>query len=469
VRDVFMALGGVRPEHAIVVLGATPPQIALAIDRAQAIARTHRPDEVVFIFYFSGHGDRDKLHLGADTMAVSDLSARIAGVAAALRVVVTDACRTASARAKGMTVEPAFAISLGNAGTASGVVWLHASADGEAAQESDELGGAVFSHYWLSALRGAGDADGDQRVTLSESYAFAYHQTLFRSARSLGIVQRPSAEFDLRESAPVILTQTTNEATAIKFPAGADAHYLVYGLGSRTVVAETWSDPARAIALAVPGGRYIVQRHGGGGSGAAEVSLSRGEQKTLAPGDFQPYPEEALTQKGGDVVLMPHELAVSYAFGDSRFAGLSHQIGGYYGYRFGRWAVTAGVEGGLGRHETDAYDIRVASLGVTARLEYRLRLGASTLRFGAGALGQYARQTLERQDADFVGRAGYVTTQRNSGFAAGPTALLGLRIPVFGSFYAEPAVYGSLLFTRFDDGVGAVGSAGVAIFGGASF
>ncbi len=467
VRDVFTSLGGVKPENAIVVLGATAPSLVAAIGRAQAIAKTRRPEDVVFIFYYSGHGDRERLHLAGDAMAISDLSARIASVGAALRVVITDACRTS--RSKGISAEPAFAITLGSGGIASGLVWLHASADGEAAQESDVLGGAVFSHYWLSALRGAGDSDGDHRVTLSESYAFAYHQTLFRSARGVGIVQRPSADFDLRQAAPVILTQTSSESTALKLPAEPDRHYLVYGLGSHTVVAESWSDPARGISLAVPSGRYLVQRHGAGPSGAAEVSLSRGEQRSLAAGDFHPYPEDALTQKGGDVVLAPHELAVGYAIGESRLMPLWQQIGIYYGYRYGSWALTAALDAAIGDQRTSAENVRVVAVGASARLEYRLLLGTAMLRFGFGVLGQYAQQTLVRRDADFVARAGYTTQQSHSGFALGPTALVALRVPIYRSIFVEPAVTGSLLFARFDEGSNVNPTAGIAVFTGVSF
>jgi hypothetical protein len=467
VRDVFTALGGVRPENAIVVVGATATTLTAAIDRARAMAAARRPDEVVFIFYFSGHGDREGLHLGGAAMSIADLSARIASVGAVLRVIVTDACRTT--RAKGISAEPAFAITLGGGGVASGMVWLHASADGEAAQESDELGGAVFSHYWLNALRGAGDSDGDQRVTLSESYSFAYNQTLFRSARGLGIVQRPSADFDLRQAAPVILTRMGSESTALRLPAGPDQHYLVYGLGSHTVMAETWSDPARDILLAVPSGRYLVQRHALGTSGAAEVSLSRGEQKSLAPGDFQPYPEEALTQKGGEVVLAPNELALEYAVGASRLLPLWHRIGVHYGYRYGGWALTAGLDGELGYDRTTAENVRVVALGASARIERRFRLGDATLRLGLGVVGQYAWQTLVRRDADFVARAGYPTERVNSGFAFGPTALIALRVPFYRSIFVEPAVTGSLFFARFDEGSAMNPMVGVGVFTGVSF
>ncbi len=68
-----------------------------------------------------------------------------------------DACR--STRAKGMSGEEGFAISLGSPAGSSGLAWLFASADGEAAQDSDQLGGALFTHAWVTGLRGAADAN----------------------------------------------------------------------------------------------------------------------------------------------------------------------------------------------------------------------------------------------------------------------------------------------------------------------
>ena len=131
-----------------------------------ADAKKHPAEDVTIIFYFSGHGDREAIHLGESRVLVSELSARLSQVPAALRIVVTDACR--SSREKGMTAEPAFPISLGLLPSARGSVWLNAASDGEAAQESDELQGAIFTHAWLNGLRGAAAANGDARVTLDE-------------------------------------------------------------------------------------------------------------------------------------------------------------------------------------------------------------------------------------------------------------------------------------------------------------
>jgi hypothetical protein len=312
VRDVLTQLGGVRQEDTVLLDEPTPAQLDAALDRARAIAQAHRPEEVTLVVYFSGHGDHDSIHLGRAVVALGTLGARIAAIPAALKVVVMDACRNRDLRPKGVAAEAPFAISLSGTTAATGAVWLNAAADGEAAQESDALGGAVFTHYWTDGLRGAADANGDGRVTLSESYDFAYSQTLFRTARGSGVLQRPSASFTISQAYPVVLTQTAN-TSALRFPRTADTEYVVYALGSQTVAGEVWGSPDRNVRIALPAGRYVIQRRANGAGGALDVSLGAGEQRDLDASEFQPFALEALAQKGGELVVHPSEVSLGYA------------------------------------------------------------------------------------------------------------------------------------------------------------
>jgi uncharacterized caspase-like protein len=206
VREIFVGYGGLRERDAEVLREPSRAALFAAIARARAEASRHRPEEVTVFFYFSGHGDRDALHLGDDRVLLTEVQAELATMRAALRIVVTDACRTT--RDKGFSADAPFAISLAASPQASGSVWLHASSDGESAQESDELEGAIFTHAWLNGLRGAADANGDAQVTLDESFAFAHAQTMIRSSKSSGVLQKPEAAIDLRELAPLVLTET---------------------------------------------------------------------------------------------------------------------------------------------------------------------------------------------------------------------------------------------------------------------
>ena len=386
VERVLTSLGDFRPENVIRLTDPSAADLDAALDRARALASTHPAGEVTLLFYFSGHGDRDRIHLGAQSVAMSDLADRVRRVPASLRVLVTDACRNYATHSKGITTEPGFAVAGSTSNPADGAVWLFASGEGEPAQESDELRGALFTHYWVSGLRGAGDVNGDGRVTLAESYDFAYSQTHFRSARGSGVLQHPAAVFDLREAAPIVLTRTFAAGTTVTFPRAADAHYLVYALGSKTVLGEVWSRVDREVSFGLPPGRYLIQRRGGGGSAGTEVTLSSGESRALHASDFRAVPEEQLAAKGGEVVLRPNELGVELGVGASRLSSFGELGAVRYARAWERWALSAGLTGGVGTQKTSAENVTLDSVGVDAVLERRWRLGP--LAFGAGLGGE---------------------------------------------------------------------------------
>jgi hypothetical protein len=469
VRDVMVALGGVGPATAIRLVDPTVAQLLAALDRARAIAMQHGPADTTFVFYFSGHGDRERIHLGGETIPTGELVDRVRAVPAALRILVTDACRNDPTRPKGFLAEPAFALS-GQRSVADGVVWLSASEIGEAAQESDELEGAIFTHYWVSGLRGAADANGDGRVTLSESYDFAYSQTLLRSARGSGVLQHPTATYAVSEYSPIVMTQTFGASTKLELPASTDTRYLVYALGSRAVLGELWSNPDRALVLAVPPGRYIVARRGaGGGAAAAEIALARGQDRTLAPGDFRAVPEEQMAAKGGEVVLRPNELSVELGGGTSRIADGLGAAGVRYAYVLDAWALGFEARGGWGVQHTSASDVHITSAGLQATLEHRWRLGAPVLAIGAGGAADVVWQQVTRSDAALVALGGYPTSAGYTAFAPGAVAFARLRFPLGTTTWLEAAARGELLFADFDGSPGPLWSAIGTLGAGISF
>lgn len=418
VRDVMVTLGGVRAEHAVFLSDASRSELLRALDRVKAEAARHRPDEVTLLFYFSGHGDREALHFGADRVLVSELTTKLGEIPAGLRIAVTDACR--ATRDKGFTADEPFAISATMIPQASGQVWLHASSDGEAAQESDELQGAIFTHAWLSGLRGAADENGDARVTLEESFAFAHSQTLIRSARSSGVMQKPEAIVSLRESAPVVLTQTASGNGTLALPRGRDTHFLVYSARGKSVLSELWSSPDRALMLRVPPGRYVVQKRLGATGAVAQVAVGAGEQRTLEDKDFTLSSLEALAQKGEtDQVTPPprrvhHEVLAGYDVGASSRLGLVHGPRAAYTLSWPSFAVTLGGAADFGSRSLPEKNEALTNVYGRLAVELRLPLGrAFMLRGGVGGRVGVTAQTL-------TSTSGSTTETTNTAFMMGP-------------------------------------------------
>ncbi|MBX3187000.1 MAG: caspase family protein [Labilithrix sp.] len=460
VRDVVVSLGGVRPEHAFVLAEPSRAQLYAAIDKAKAEAQKHGPHEVTLLFYFSGHGDRDALHLGDDRVMLTDLSSKLGEVPAGLRIAVTDACR--ATREKGFASDEPFAISATTMPQATGQVWLHASSDGEAAQESDELGGAIFTHAWLNGLRGAADTNGDARVTLEESFAFAHSQTLIRSAKSSGVLQKPEAVVSLREAAPVVLTQTAARMATLTLPRGKDTHFLVYSAGAKSVLSELWSSPERRMTLRVPPGRYVIQRRVGSTGGAAQIAIGEGEERNLEDREFAPASLEVLARKGEepDAIMEPssratrHELSAGYDVGANTRTDLVHGPRVTYSLAWPRFALSVG--GGAdftGRSLADK-DERLSGGYGRASAELRIPAGAFTFRGGGGARAGLVSQSVE-PTTPFGGAADTKTA-----FVFGPEVFVAGRWAFDRTWFLDLGVTASVLFLREESAL--VGLPGVA-------
>ena len=455
VRDVVVSLGGVRTENAFVLAEPSRAQLFAAVDKARAEAQKHRSDEVTLIFYFSGHGDHDAVHLGDDRVLLTDLSAKLGEVPAGLRIAVTDACR--ATRDKGFSADEPFAITATNVPQASGQVWLHASSDGEAAQESDELQGAIFTHAWINGLRGAADANGDSRVTLEESFAFAHSQTMIRSAKSSGVLQKPEAVVSLREASPVVLTETAAHMATLSLPPGRDAHFLVYSSGAKSVLSELWSSPERRIALRLPPGRYVVQRRIGSMGGMATIAIGDGEERKLEDREFAASSLEVLARKGeepepdravakGPETATHHELAAGYETGANVRTSLVHGPRASWSYAWPRVAITLG--GGAeftGRTLPEKEERLVGGYG-RGSLEYRLPLGAFTLRLGGGARAGLVSQTIDPAN----NAAPSVTRETKSAFVFGPELFVAGRLALGPrrTFFIDLGATGNMLFLR---------------------
>ncbi len=451
VRDVLVGYGGVRPENAFVLTGASRAQLLATLDRVKAQAAQKKADEVTLVFYFSGHGDREALHLDGDRVPLTEIQAKLADIPASLRLSITDACRTT--REKGFVADEPFAISATTTPQATGQVWLHASSDGEAAQESDELQGAIFTHTWLNGLRGAADANGDARVTLDESFAFAHSQTVIRSAKSSGVLQKPEAVVTLRELAPVVITQTAPKMAKVSLPAVKDAHFVVYAAGSKSVLSEVWSSPERRIALAVPPGRYVVLRRLGGGGSSAQFAIGAAESRDLEERDFT---SEALARvaRKGDEVTEPdaahgepvqrraHEIAFGYDAGSDTRTGFVHGPRAGYTYAWSHLALGLGGGAMFAGRDLETGNERLVTGYGRATVEVRLPLGATLLRGGVGARAGWLAQTVTPKTGEAASFGAFVL---------GPEAFVGVRRDLGQTLFAEASVTGAVVGLREED------------------
>src|SRR5437762_5246577 len=220
-----------------------------------------------------------------------------------MRLLIVDACRSgALTRVKGGRDAPPFAITLDAAGVGGGegAVFLTSSAADEDAQESDDIKGSFFTHALASALLGAGDADGDGRVTLEEAYRYAYESTLRASSRTLAGTQHPTFQYDLRGQGQIVLATLDaggRERGVLAFPAGR-GYLVMKGDRGGPMVAEIGAHD-RARRLSVGPDRYFVRGRAPGYLLEGVVTVAGGEARTVEDRDLERLEYARLVRKGG--------------------------------------------------------------------------------------------------------------------------------------------------------------------------
>jgi len=249
--EVLRTAGQFAPKDVTVLTDVSANDVRRALIELNARIRQNNDGSMLVVFY-SGHADGTSLHLGGSRLAMDELRDLVAGSSATTRLLVIDACQSgALTRVKGGKAAPSFSKEMPALPiSARGLAILASSSAQEGAQESDELKGSFFTHYFVSALRGAADENHDGRITLSEAYAYTSQRTLAATAASREGPQHPTYRFDLGGHDELVLTQIA---------ASGRLGFL------------TFDTP----------GEYFVKQANEGGALVAEIALAKGEQRQV--------------------------------------------------------------------------------------------------------------------------------------------------------------------------------------------
>ncbi len=256
---VLVELGGVMPADLFLLQGKDLASLDETLRRAKArIAAYHRGlDRVIVIFYYSGHSDGIALELGGDRFTFAALRTWLKDTGADIRLGLVDSCKSGALLAmKGGTPAPAFQLRLTDDLSSTGEALLTSSAADENALESREIGGSFFTHHLVSGLRGAADTSGDDRVTLTEAYRYAYEHTIAMSGNTVSGSQHPAYDYRLSGQGELILTELTKPTAGLALPVGFE-RALVIDAGRDQVIAELGRGAPRHVAV-LPG-RYTIR------------------------------------------------------------------------------------------------------------------------------------------------------------------------------------------------------------------
>ncbi len=312
VAKLLGQLGGVPSTHSAVLVDPVradfEAQIArLERDIAAARAAGARAE---LVLYFSGHADETGLLLGRDRIDYTELRRMLEEVPAQVRVAILDSCHAgAIIRTKGGRHVPAFLVDAST--TVHGQAFLTASSANEAAQESDRIRGSYFTSSLLTGLRGAADATRDGKVTLTEAYQFAFHETLAKTEKTSAGPQHPAYDFHLAGTGDLVMTDVRATSAGLCFGPEIAGRLFVRDAQGR-LVAELQKAAGHPVELGLEPGGYGLTLESADGVFEARAELAEGLRVPLSQERFAPATIEVASSRGasGERHLQPVNLAV---------------------------------------------------------------------------------------------------------------------------------------------------------------
>jgi hypothetical protein len=322
-------IGGVEDSNMFLLKSPTPTLLRYAFSELTRKARSlEGKDDVVFFFYYSGHGDKGKIKLANQGFRLEELRNLIDSLPAQIRIGVFDACQSGSiTKLKGgKTVKP---LVLEQETNGKGTILITSSSEDENAQESENLQGSFFTHHWLSGLRGPADMSGDKHVSLMEAYQYAFQKTVVHTEGTTGGIQHPNARFQVDVEGDIVLTDLASGDGGIRFPPESEGQFLVVDRAS-VIMAEFNKEAKREIFLALGPGTYTVFKKDGKNLKHAETVIALGQitvfdEKGLKRGTlYTSYSKggEAKTAPTGPSLARRHPYSAYLGFiNDQSFAG----------------------------------------------------------------------------------------------------------------------------------------------------
>ncbi|MBI4815459.1 MAG: caspase family protein [Deltaproteobacteria bacterium] len=364
ITNVLRKLGRVSPENSLLLLGDDADALRRVILKTNVKLRTSPTAEGdSLILYYSGHADATGLHLGDSTLPYEELKALVEGSPAKVRLLVVDSCHSGGITTiKGAVPTEPFAIHIDHRLDAEGLAIITSSSGSEDSQESVDLRASFFTHHFVTALRGAGDADRDGRISLNEAYAYAYRGTIRSSGRT-NKLQHPTYMFDLKGKGDFSLSfpKEDGRGTGILSIPNAGSYLVMDGTGEDSVAAELVTE-SEGTQILLPPGKYLVRQRSDTSYKEYAIDLESGDQVDLSKLEYAEVTYARLLRKGGGSRETIHGICVMGGVGGSVLDGYGATPSVSVGYSLDLPAITLGLEGRFGltnsaqQYQTARYD-----------------------------------------------------------------------------------------------------------------
>lgn len=305
---VLTELGGFAPSDVVILDAPSNQELRAHLASAKKKLAEKTDQESLFLFYYSGHADEQRLHLRGDpSLSFEELYSLLREVPATVKLGILDACKSGAILAvKGATRAPTtFPLNMKvEVDEVRGTVVLTSSGADELSQENRALAGSFFTHHLVSGLRGAADQDGDRRISLEEAHEYAFTHTHVDTAVTTAHPQSPAFRKELKGRGRLFLTQLDKPDAMLLLPQGKRC--FVVSNDERRLMAEGISPENAGVQLALPAGSYVIKCKAKDKYLVAPVALKLNERVEPSPQSFREVPLSEGVVKGA-----PSEVAES--------------------------------------------------------------------------------------------------------------------------------------------------------------
>lgn len=297
VANLLVSVGGVEASNVINLYDPSQRDVDDAVETLSNKMLVADAELSEFVLYYSGHANASGLMLGEEVWRYDDLRATVDALPARVGVTILDACATGNIeRSKGGSHIPALQSNLNH--DVQGRVYLSSTSRLELAQESDKIGGSIFTHYLTSGMRGAADASGDGDITLDELYQFTFQETLRRTQNSALGPQHPRYDLALVGYGEFVLASLDPQRASMTFSREMAGRFFIWSK-SGELVAEFNKNDGSTRSINVEPGEHTVFARSGSQISKWSATVRAGEELDVDGNMFVSAEHEEFTRARG--------------------------------------------------------------------------------------------------------------------------------------------------------------------------
>ncbi|MBK7862861.1 MAG: caspase family protein [Archangiaceae bacterium] len=304
VQQALIEVGGFEAQRVVLLRDPDTAEVRAQLRRLNDRVRAAGDDALV-VFYYSGHADARQLHLRGLPITWDEVVGALRDSPARVRLGLFDACRSGSILGtKGGGPVASFEVRAEE--PVQGLALLTSSGADELSQETRTLQGSVFTHHFVSGLKGAADGNHDGLVTLNELYQYSFERTEADTAAT-AVPQRPAFRLELKGQGDLVLARLVSASAGVVLPRGEARRYVITDALEWHLVAEGRSAPGADVKLMLKPGAYKVKRVLDDTLEVAEVSV-KGGLTQVSQLRFSPQPLASGFIKGRPETQDPDEV-----------------------------------------------------------------------------------------------------------------------------------------------------------------